>query len=167
MEKIFKKYRSIIVVGGTGAGKTTYIKHLLKKFKGPKLLYDVNNEYDGGIMMPIEAFNDLARNVQNHLILFEEATIFFGNKGGASKVREMLVRKRHTNNVFIFTFHGLQFVPLDILNMSDLMVIFETGDNVQLVMNKFKNNPKIWQAFQVVDLMRNAVKYFKVFVKLR
>ena len=46
-------------------------------------------------------------------ILFEEATIFLSNTGKIEEVRNILVRKRHTQNNVFFVFHSLRSLPVE------------------------------------------------------
>lgn len=143
-----REFRAIIVCGTRKTGKTTFIKDkILKKYPGRKFIYDINKEYNGGVMMEMKQFLDIAKDLKNSLILFEEATIFFDNKGSVQEVREMLVRARHSNIILVFTFHALQFIPLNILSMCDLLVLKRTNDNEGLVEKKFKDTPKIIKSF--------------------
>ena len=159
-----KKYRGIIVCGNTGEGKSTVLKALLKKIKGSKLVFDINNEHEGGLMMPFPQFLGIAKSVTNHAIVFEEATIFLSNKGDSEEIRYLLISKRHRNNTIFFTFHSLQQVPLNILSCCDLLILFHTGDNYSLVEKKFGRDGKIFSAF---NLVKKLPKFKKVYVPLR
>ena len=154
------------MVGGTGSGKTTFVKtKIVNKYKGNKFIYDINNEYVGGIMMEIDKFITIGKSLSNHLIIFEEATIFFSNKGDNKDLSHILVTKRHRANVIVFCFHNLQAVPVNILNMCDLMVLFKTNDNPKMVEGKFKQHQNIYPAY--LDITSNVEKFAKVFIPLR
>lgn len=159
-----KNYRGIIVCGARKTGKTTLIKEkLLKKYPGRKFIYDVNKEYPGGVMMDMDQFLNISTQLQNSIILFEEATIFFDNKGSVKEVREMLVRARHSNVILVFAFHALQFVPLNILSMCDVLILKRTNDNEGLITKKFKDSPKIITAFYA---LRRLPKYSHISIRL-
>lgn len=160
--------KCIIVVGGTGSGKTTFAKNeILKKHKGSKLIYDVNKEYTefNTEYMQMDVFLQKALAAKNKLILFEEATIFFDTKGGSREMRELLVRKRHTNNMFVFNFHSLGQVPLYILNFVDYLILFKTTDQWSVVERKYKNNELIYDTFTEVQSNNNG--HFHKMLKMR
>lgn len=161
-----KKYRGIIVVGGTGSGKTTFVKtKIVKNYNGPKFIYDVNNEYEGGLMMDIDKFIGIGKALSNHLIIIEEATIFFSNKGDNKELAHILVTKRHRSNVIVLCFHNLQAVPVNILNMCDLMVLMKTNDNPRIVETKFKQHSNIYPAY--LSVVSSPKQFVKTFVPLR
>lgn len=160
-----KRYRSIIVCGRRGSGKSTTVKEkIISKYKGKKFIYDVNKEYEGGVMMDMDKFHEIATGLSNTLIIYEEATIFFSNKGDIKSVREMLVRARHTNNIIVFIFHGLQYVPLNIMTLADLMILKKTNDNPELVYNKFKNHRGIFTAYNLLKIIPN--EFHSIFIPL-
>src|SRR6478736_183058 len=105
--------KAIIVVGGTGMGKTTFVKSMLSHIHPENIwLYDVNNEYGEYIisapLLPFETFCNRASSLKQCVIVFEEATIFLNNKGSNQKLIDILVRKRHTENLVILVFHSLR-----------------------------------------------------------
>jgi DNA helicase HerA-like ATPase len=137
--------KCIIIVGGTGTGKSEKIKSLLRSAnKNALLIYDVNNEYtefyDKPFIEDIDRFVLMAKQVNNAVIVFEEATIFFSNKGSSGQnVKSILVRKRHTNNTLIFVFHSLRSIPRDIFDLSNIIIIHKTEDIKSLIEDKFEN----------------------------
>lgn len=161
-----KKYRVIIVCGRRGSGKSHFVKEvLLKNYAGDKLILDVNNEYKDGILVKPDKFIDLAKNSSNCIIVFEEATMYMSNKGDIEEIRWLNVQSRHKANTLVYVFHGLQYIPLNILNQADLLVLLKTGDNRSLVERKFSNDPRIFNAF--MKLQRSVRKYDKELVSLR
>jgi predicted AAA+ superfamily ATPase len=138
--------KCILVVGGTGTGKSEKIKAMLKNaHKDSLLIYDVNAEYTEFYNKPfvedIEKFVSIAKQVYNSITVFEEATIFFSNKGGSDKhIKSILVRKRHTNNTVIFVFHSLRAIPRDIFDLSDIIILHKTEDIESVVSDKFEND---------------------------
>lgn len=141
--------KCIVIAGATKTGKTTLVKKLLKVHKGKKLIYDVNNEY-GIPYMDMDSFIEKAKRVEKTLIVFEEATIFFGTTGSSKEMKTLLVRKRHTKNLFIFNFHALSQVPLYVLMFCDKLIIKKTNDQLPQLERKYKGNPAIFKAFTEV-----------------
>lgn len=161
-----KKYRVIIVCGRRGSGKSYFVKNeIVGKYNGPKLILDINNEYKDGILVKPDKFIQMAKNVRASLIVFEEATMYMSNKGDVEELRWLNVQSRHNANTIVYVFHGLQYVPLNILNQADLLVLLKTGDNRALVERKFGNDPRIYNSF--LKLQRSVRKYDRELVSLR
>lgn len=151
--------KAICIVGGTGSGKSTYIKEqLLPKVRNRALIYDVNNEYGTGVkLLSMKDFNAKAKAAVNTFIVYEEATIFFNNRGLDNELVDILVRKRHTKNTIVFVFHSLRAIPTYIIDMIDFFVIFRTNDLTHQVYKRFRDNYEIMNAYKYV----NALPPFK------
>lgn len=153
--------KAILVIGRTKSGKTTSVKSLLKNIPGEKFIYDVNNEYTGqGELIPMIEFLDVATLKTNTAIVFEEATIFFSNRGDERKLKEILVRKRHTNNIILLCFHSLRSVPTYVLDLIDYYILHKTNDNINLIEKKFSGNDVLLNDFKKVGQSENP--HFRV-----
>lgn len=134
---------AILVVGGTGSGKTTFIKKCIERVPpASRFIYDVNNEY-GLVDYDLPSFDDFAEltsRVKNGFLVYEEATIFLSNRGTNNHLREILVRKRHTKNTILLVFHSLRSVPRYIFDLCNSVVLFQTNDSADLVQSKFGND---------------------------
>ena len=125
----------------TGQGKSTYLKKLIEESGRRAMIYDVNNEHGQG--RKLEDFNDFltrATKVKGHLIAFEEATIFFSSKSSDKQMRELLIRKRHTNNLIVLLFHSIRSIPIDIFDFVNYYVLFKTNDREALLRTKYKES---------------------------
>lgn len=135
--------KSIIVVGGTGTGKTTFLKKRLEKVHKESIhLYDVNKEYEQFYKHPFtsfERFSKSSQKISDGVLVFEEATIFLSNRGSSDAIRDVLVRKRHTNNTIFFVFHSLRTVPRWIFDLSNFVVVFKTNDSESFIQTRFDN----------------------------
>jgi len=146
--------KAIIVVGGTGMGKTTFVKSMLMHVAKENIwLYDVNNEYTEYIIplpqLPtFQAFCDKASLLKQSVIVFEEATIFLKNKGSNQKLIDILVRKRHTENLVILVFHSLRSVPKYLLDLCNIMVLHKTNDPLDKA-EQFDND-ELLKAYQYI-----------------
>jgi len=147
--------KTFAIIGGTGQGKSTFIKEvLLSRIKGAKMVYDVNNEYKTGKpLLTMPDFLNNAKKATKTAIVFEEATMFFSNRGYNDVLMDILVRKRHTQNVVILVFHSLRAAPKYVLDMVDTIVMFKTKDLQNEVYQKFKGDTDILQAYE-----RNRLK---------
>lgn len=153
--------KAIIVIGRTKSGKTTTVKNLLKKISGEKFIYDVNNEYNTGteFISMVDFLNEATLKTCT-TIVFEEATIFFSNRGDERKLKELLVRKRHTKNVIILCFHSLRSVPTYIFDLADYYILHKTNDNRAIIEKKFSGNDILLNDFETVNTSKDL--HFKV-----
>lgn len=138
--------KSIIIAGGTGTGKSTFVEERLSKVPNKKNihLYDVNNEniYKPYVYEPFgsfEKFSKRGKSLIDSVIVFEEATIFLSNRGTNDDLRNILVRKRHTNVTVFLVFHSLRTVPRWIYDLSNYIILFKTNDNEKLIETRFEN----------------------------
>lgn len=137
--------KAFLIIGGTGRGKSTFARKRLKNVdKRALMIYDVNNEHTDLYDKPFvdfETFINISSKVRNAVLFYEEATIFFSNRGGShKKMIDILVRKRHTNNTIFLIFHSLRTVPRDIIDLCNYIVLFKTNDSQSLVDSKFKRD---------------------------
>ncbi len=143
--------QAIIVVGGTGMGKTTFNKQCLSQVnKDIICLYDVNREYteflpENYVLPKFQDFCKNATALTKHVVVYEEATMFLSNKGSNELLIEQLVRKRHTENTYFLVFHSLRSVPKYLLSLCNMIVLHKTNDPLDLV-EKF-DCPQLTKAF--------------------
>lgn len=148
-----KKGIAIAIVGMTGTGKSTEVINILNKTAYPKFIYDVNGEYaskniPGAITnLKFPEFLKEATTKKRHVIVFEEATIFFQHGKSSEEVMDLLIRKRHKELVLIFVFHSLRTIPVFITDYLDCILIKKTNDRGDIVKKKFANNPEIYEAY--------------------
>lgn len=137
--------KAFAVIGGTGRGKTTFVsKQLAKVHKNSIALYDVNREklykpFTAGDLPNIDNFVERTSRMRNALIVYEEATIFFSNRGHDQTLKDILVRKRHTNNTVFLVFHSLRDVPNYVYRLCNYVVLFKTNDSGGFVKSNFKD----------------------------
>jgi ABC-type oligopeptide transport system ATPase subunit len=145
--------KAVLIVGNTGRGKSTAARELLEiaKLENRKIfVYDPNNEYQkyyNGKFTNIKEFLELVNNEKNAFILFEEATIFFSNKGYSDMLVNMLVRKRHQNNEIVLLFHSLRSIPTYILELCNFLVLYKTNDRESYTNKTFEGYDEILDGF--------------------
>jgi hypothetical protein len=159
---------SFAIIGAQGHGKTTSVKEILRKTPHRKFIFDVNREYTefknsaSGILDPDE-FTEKATTLNNSVIVFEEATIFFGKGSKNKNIRNLLVRKRHTNNLIIFVFHNVRSVPMEIMSLCDFLILHKTKDNKEYISRYFKDTPENLNHF--LEVNRHPNHFFKKIIK--
>jgi GTPase SAR1 family protein len=156
-----KKGYCIIIIGGRGQGKTTFIK---KAIEGkPNYVFDVQNEYSDGFNpcghQERGLFMQEADQFINTNVVFEEATGFFKGKTPPLLDR-MMLSVRHTGNNLFFVFHTIQAVPPGIINMVNYIVLFRTADQQPDVIRK--KYPLLWPYF--VKLHRDKKPHNKFII---
>lgn len=152
---INKKNFSIALIGHTGRGKSTLTKQLLRATKLPSFIYDVNNEYSGEFhnnrfLMEFKDFLKESKNKTKTNIIFEEATIFVSNNSKVEEIRNLLVRKRHTENNIFFVYHSLRSLPVEIADLLDFIVLYHTNDRETLIKTKFRDDFDLIELFETV-----------------
>ena len=149
--------KAIILVGEQGRGKSTEAVKIIKQFGQKDLyVYDINNDYarfpNNKIkgLPSMEAFLQIAEQVKNSVIIYEEATIFFGNKGRSESIVNQLVRNFHTKNVIVFLFHSVRSIPVEIMDFVQFIKFYHTNDRYTLIANKFRDDIDLIQVFNEV-----------------
>lgn len=154
---------NITIVGMTGTGKSSFIKHFIKNRRA--FVFDVQNEYqylnnNRIVDLDEKNFIKLCMIKRNTVCVFEEATAFvIGNI--LRPMRKMLVSKRHTGNTNILVFHTILSIPPFVLSLSDIIIMFKTNDEDYQVENKF---PSLMKYFIEVKNNKNN-HYFKIIRK--
>lgn len=157
--------KSILIIGMTGTGKSFETKKILKKFpKLDKYIFDVNNEYGVENLPTLEEFLNTVVKVENSVIVFEEATVFFSTRGRSEQVVNLLVRKRHTKNIIIFIFHSIRAVPSYIYELCDYVYIKKTNDTVKRIKSTH-DSEKLIEIFEDVKINSNLEPYYTVKVR--
>lgn len=160
--------KTILNVGATGTGKTTRVKNILSKVKNrKKYIYDINNEYGNfnefQNLPTLQEFESKIIDIKNSVIVIEEATIFFSNRGYSNSLVNALVRKRHTKNLFILNFHSINDVPLYVSKLADYVLLSKTFDNDKTVEKKF-NREIVVNSFKRVK--SNPSRFYSEEIKL-
>jgi hypothetical protein len=166
----------ILVIGGTGSGKTTFIKEKILKGKPECLVYDVNNEYDeldmdanaprGRWWGAVKGFIAITPFKHNGcIVVFEEATGFF--EGAATKeTKQIIVGKRHSlppntgGRNLIFVFHTINSVPPFLFGTANTVCLMKTNDEPHQVKRKCA---KLLAPFLK---LQNAPQYSRINVKM-
>lgn len=157
----------LIIVGKTGAGKTSYAKNILSTLKRRSFIYDINNEYKMFYNAPFVPFNEFLANimpVKNSVILIEEASIFLRHNNVKENLINKICRKRHENNFYILNFHSLRKIPIYIFDFCDYLTLFKTNDAPTFVETKYNEFAGIPELFKMVN--ENENRHFHKTIKI-
>ncbi len=157
-----------LVLGGTGTGKTTYVKERIKKAGGSGIIYDVQNEYKefkGATFDPeISNFIKTLEKQKGSLAVIEEATMFLNNRHYNNDFEKLLVSKRHNRMYYLLCFHSFRNIPLYIKDLTNFITIGKTNDILEIVEQKFRGMPTVIEAFQRVQA--HPDRFYKETIKL-
>ena len=155
-----------LFIGATGTGKTTLIQSKLNLTpKRAKYIFDIQAQYknyDNTNYGNFKNYISHIENVHNSCIVVEEATAFLGHYSVSEKFIEIILSKRHRNNLFFLCFHSLRSVPIKILDFTDYIFLKKTKENPTLIYNKFKDYPEIFTAFENVRNHTNKYHYIEI-----
>ena len=170
---------SILNIGATGSGKTYFVKtevipkakniivfdlygdeyadlsemyviSSVKQFKGGKarLVHD-KKVYQTKTDLVNETLTNLL-NFTDCTFVFEDATMFLDSKRN-NIVKDLLISKRHYNMSYVWLFHTLSEIPPYIFKASNGVILHRTADLQQAILNKFKGNGKIINAYLNIE----------------
>ena len=149
--------KAIILVGEQGRGKSTEAQNIIRTFKKKDLyVYDINNDYkefeNNKIkgLPSMEQFLIICESVKNAVIVFEESTIFFGNRSRNEIIINLLVRNYHNRNVIVFLFHSVRSIPIEIMDFVQFIKFFHTNDRLTLIQNKYKDDTDLLNIYMDV-----------------
>jgi SpoVK/Ycf46/Vps4 family AAA+-type ATPase len=115
----------VIVTGNSGTGKTTWAKKFIIQNK--TIFFDINGEYTNYGECFFNTANLLTRlkKVRNKVVIIDEATAFFSNRGYSEELNELLQLRRHNKHFFIFIYHSIYFIPKYLRNYINYLVCFQ------------------------------------------
>ncbi len=136
-----------IVIGARGTGKTTLLKQRVNLFKGHKHIYDLQRTYynDNRPLPTIDEFTSVAATLEDSLIVYEESTIFFPNRGNNKELRQNLVQARYNRNIIFLVYHSICAVPYYVYDLADCVILFRTQDEENRVIQKYEKLYPYWR----------------------
>lgn len=153
--------KTFIVVGAKGHGKTSVVKNILSQVHHERrFVYDINAEYGelyDAPLLEIEDFKKEALTRHNSVIVYEESTIFFSNRGDDKELKSTLVRARHQKNIVILVYHSLRSVPVYVVELANYLILKKTGDTPKRIESRFENDA-LNEAFKEINA--HSDKYF-------
>ena len=139
---------AVIIVGYQGAGKTLLVKDLIKKVDKDRLrILDINEEYeeftdlvyrDEEDLLDKDTFTEDMITQKEKIFIIEDATVIFSNRKGYNERLAMaIIGKRHSKNVYVFLFHCLRVIPIDVYDYADEIWLLKTADKEKNVYQKY------------------------------
>lgn len=146
-----RKGYAFAIVGRSGAGKTLLTKAFIAGVGAVPFVYDINREYGTASLPTMDAFLDDALRMRGRVILFEDATVFFGTTARHDKLIQLLVGKRHARNCILLLFHSMRQVPLYVLDTLNGIAILRTNDQDRAVEKRYANWPHVVERWRQVQ----------------
>jgi len=153
---------ALIIVGYQGAGKSLLTKELAKKVHRNRLrILDVYEEYedftdivyrDNEDLLDKESFIEDMIKEKEKMFITEDATFIFSHRGYDERLVRAIVGKRHSENIYIFLFHSLRVVPIDVYDFCDELWLLKTADKEKTVLRKYEGTGIEDLYFAVRDL---------------
>lgn len=135
--------RCYAIIGAKKCGKTYLAKSKVRDIGAPFIVFDKNREWGAKKLPRMSEFLTQAQGVTGHVIIWEDATIFFPNNGRSQQLVDILTAARHTRNTSFLLFHSLRSVPLYVIDHLDGMFILPTRDLSGTVADKFGDWPEV------------------------
>lgn len=174
---------TIIIAGMTGEGKSEFVKQYIGE-KRNAFVMDVQNEYGRLTKYPGQKPVNLSDNVndrrsryiggdfkeflrivktkRNTICVFEEATAFLEGRIGI-EMRQILINKMFTKNVYILLFHSISAIPPRILQLCNYVVLYRTNDESYQVEKKY---PSLFPKFSEIKAKWNDYKGKREIIKM-
>lgn len=151
--------KCFLFIGRRGTGKTTLARKMAKAMGRKLIIVDTDDHpsyldipvinleqlktFSGDACRVIESDIDQVFIILNHyqsnaVIICEDASKYV-TANISKAVRSFLIDMRKRNFDVIMMFHFLSDVPPYLCKQYDQMVLFKTGDNIQVTQNKFAN----------------------------
>ena len=137
-------------VGKTGTGKTTQILNELSKEKIKNIIYLFTGKTqiikeNSKVFSMINIFDFLnviqEYKTENKIFVFDDMKFYIStnpNEKNTKKINDFLIRSRHNNNTFYFSFHGFNQIPTFLFTFFNEIFIFKTANKRMLNIPYFK-----------------------------
>jgi len=119
-----RKAKIVLVIGGRGTGKTTYLETLCPKDSTVVELF-VTDRYAGGEYKRIAYDKLTLKDCVNTTLIIEDATQICA-ANSTRQVKQIIVSSKQLGSDVFIVFHSVNFIPVFILAMFDYMVLFDS-----------------------------------------
>lgn len=118
-----RKAKIVLVVGGRGTGKTTYLEKLCPASSTVVELF-ITDRYEGSDYKRIMFDNLKLSDCINTTLIIEDATQICA-ANSTRFIKQIIVSSKQMGSDIYLVFHSPNFIPVFILAMFDYMVIFD------------------------------------------
>ena len=119
-----RKPKIVLVVGGRGTGKTTYLENLCPDNSTVVELF-ITDRYAGGSYRRIMFDNLTLKDCINTTLIIEDATQITA-ANSTRQVKQIIVSSKQLGSDVFLVFHSVNYIPPFVLAMFDYMVLFNS-----------------------------------------
>lgn len=119
-----RKAKIVLIIGGRGTGKTTYLERLCPPSSTVVELF-VTDRYQGGEYKRIAYEQLKLSDCVNTTLIIEDATQICA-ANSTRQVKQIIVSSKQLGSDVYIVFHSVNFIPIFILAMFDFMVLFDS-----------------------------------------
>lgn len=114
----------VLIIGGRGTGKTTYLENLCPKNSTVAELF-ITDRYSGSDYQRIMYDNLKLSDCINTTLILEDATQVAA-ANSTKFLKQLVVSSKQMGSDVFLVFHSINFVPVFVLAMFDFMVVFDS-----------------------------------------
>jgi ABC-type dipeptide/oligopeptide/nickel transport system ATPase component len=145
------KGKNVVIVGESGAGKTTYLKNI--GTTKPKIICSIDTEFPGAeFYTSFNTFLQKAERVSDTMLIIDEANHYLKYDTEDKRVTTLMMRARKYNNIIIFSFHALRQIPTWLLVYTNNLLRFKTTEHHSQQAQRFKDFP-----YLAADILKQPV----------
>lgn len=119
-----RQSKIVLIVGGRGTGKTTYLEKLCPKNSTVVEMF-ITDRYTGGDYRRIMYDNLKLSDCINTTLILEDATQITA-ANSTRFLKQIIVSSKQLGSDVFLVFHSVNFIPVFVLAMFDFMVLFDS-----------------------------------------
>lgn len=166
-----KLLNTIVVIGNSGVGKTTFAKNIIETLKNNGLknenihIIDFKSQFENEYKKysDITEMINVAKTSKNSLFIFDDATGLLTRN--ASQIHNdllfLLNTRRHDNNYYVFIFHTIKAFPIILECAIDVWVYFQTNDTPKTIMERCNSLDE--KEAKILGSKKNIYEYVALF----
>lgn len=119
-----RKAKIVLIVGGRGTGKTTYLERICPKNSTVVELF-ITDRYNGNEYRRIAYDKLTLKDCVNTTLIIEDATQICA-ANSTRQVKQIIVSSKQLGSDVFIVFHSVNFIPVFVLAMFDYLVLFDS-----------------------------------------